>query len=858
MFRKKAEKSSFSGFLIELMDKKYPYLFAFLAAFLIFFKALSYFFPVPLSFQAQLIFCAAILFGYFVLYPLEYIKKRQNIIFLALILIIFLLSIQVRLATVNEEAVYGEKLSSALRYIGLSVSNSDQPYLLAADPHYWHFQSEYAYKIITGEPVPEYDYRRLHPEYLPLKPQAFSYTVAYSYKYFSYFKEMEFYRFLFWLSAVMGALCVIPAFWLGRELHSNTAGLFAAFFIGLTPSYLSRSMGGFLDTDGLIVFLSLLTMAFFISAYKRADSKNPTKPLPLILAALSGLALAMFAFIWGSGFAYMPWLFMGLFGLHFSYMVFLAKGSGIKQKAKNSLSFFKSHFAIYIVLGLVFLAITFPYLGFSPAKEVIAVTTFFQSSKAEGGIFPNVLVSISEAMSVPLMDVVARTHPFVFGLGILGLGMLLVLSLQNIGKDSIFPVTFLLMFIWIAPTLYGSLFSVRFVQLLAIPMGICAGIAVGILFRRAYMLRNYGEGKELFKLVASALIITFMALFFLSRLFTAQDSIYMQADILSNQYGTGITSGWASSMGWLKENTPECTVVATYWDPGYWIASLSERRTIYDGATQNNIRYTAVDDLNGLDCMKDRQGYTITWEAMKEICERRGMHSSVYCPTIHTESPEKLYCVTSRMQDMAGVIYTSEEIRAAKVLETYMGECKDLYFLASNDLIGKSHWWSYFSNWDPEAGRGTAYPYSITYLGGEQDLRLEKGKVLIYDRCPPRSFCPTFIIKITESEGVQSIEPYLLQDGKYYGVKTLVIHYNGTPMQMSFSEFQIPGTLWVDPSMQVVIYMPPQIENSMFTKTFFYGGQGLEYFEPSYAAPDVKLYRFNVEKFREDFEAGLI
>ena len=38
-------------------------------------------------------------------------------------------------------------------------------------------------------------------------------------------------------------------------------------------------------------------------------------------------------------------------------------------------------------------------------------------------------------------------------------------------------------------------------------------------------------------------------------------------------------------MEWVKENTPKDAVIAAWWDYGYWISTLSERKTLADNAT---------------------------------------------------------------------------------------------------------------------------------------------------------------------------------------------------------------------------------------------------------------------------------
>jgi hypothetical protein len=202
------------------------------------------------------------------------------------------------------------------------------------------------------------------------------------------------------------------------------------------------------------------------------------------------------------------------------------------------------------------------------------------------------------------------------------------------------------------------------------------------------------------------------------------------------------------------------------------------------------------------------------------------------------------YCITSRMQDMAGSLYTSDEVKAAKILESYRGDAKEMYFLASNDLIGKSQWWTYFSNWDPEKGQGQYYPYVVSSLTDQKNLILENGTALVYG---------PFYIKITTVNGTEKLDPLLLQNGKYFEVKTLIFYNNGTEVKMTFPDAQVPGTLWVDPSFKAVIYMPPQIEQAMFTRMFFFDGAGFKYFKEVYANSEVKIFKLDVDKLKADY-----
>jgi dolichyl-diphosphooligosaccharide--protein glycosyltransferase len=45
------------------------------------------------------------------------------------------------------------------------------------------------------------------------------------------------------------------------------------------------------------------------------------------------------------------------------------------------------------------------------------------------------------------------------------------------------------------------------------------------------------------------------------------------------------TNDWSDAMQWLRENTPKDAVIASWWDYGYWIGTLAERKTLADNST---------------------------------------------------------------------------------------------------------------------------------------------------------------------------------------------------------------------------------------------------------------------------------
>ena len=52
-----------------------------------------------------------------------------------------------------------------------------------------------------------------------------------------------------------------------------------------------------------------------------------------------------------------------------------------------------------------------------------------------------------------------------------------------------------------------------------------------------------------------------------------------------SSFSNFVSNDWLDAMNWLKENTSEDAVIASWWDYGYWITTLSERTTLVDNAT---------------------------------------------------------------------------------------------------------------------------------------------------------------------------------------------------------------------------------------------------------------------------------
>ncbi len=113
------------------------------------------------------------------------------------------------------------------------------------------------------------------------------------------------------MPAVLGALVVIPVFFIGKEIGGKSCGLISALIAAVLPGqYFSRTTLGFTDHHAAEILLSTLTMMFLLLALSSGRGmtfaslqKNWSNlKRPLLLAALAGVSLGLYIDAWASGF----------------------------------------------------------------------------------------------------------------------------------------------------------------------------------------------------------------------------------------------------------------------------------------------------------------------------------------------------------------------------------------------------------------------------------------------------------------------------------------------------------------------------------------------------------------------------
>ncbi|KAL7024406.1 hypothetical protein ACKWTF_013022 [Chironomus riparius] len=145
------------------------------------------------------------------------------------------------------------------------------------------------------------------------------------------------------LAPIFSGLTAISTYLLTKELWSPGAGLFAASFIAIVPGYISRSVAGSYDNEGIAIFALQFTYYLWVKSVKTGS---------IFWAASAALSYFYMVSAWG-GYVFI----INLIPLHVFVLLIMNRYSH---------RLFTSYTTFYI-LGLIF-SMQIPFVGFQPIR----------------------------------------------------------------------------------------------------------------------------------------------------------------------------------------------------------------------------------------------------------------------------------------------------------------------------------------------------------------------------------------------------------------------------------------------------------------------------------------------------------
>ncbi|XP_048004679.1 dolichyl-diphosphooligosaccharide--protein glycosyltransferase subunit STT3A [Leguminivora glycinivorella] len=437
------------------------------------------------------------------------------------------------------------------------------------------------------------------------------------------------------LAPFFSSLTTIVTYLLTKELKNEGAGLVAAAMIAIVPGYISRSVAGSYDNEGIAIFCMLLTYYFWIKAVNTGT---------LLWATMTALAYFYMVSSWG-GYVFLinliPLHVLALMALgRFSARVYVAYSAlycvGTILSMQISFVGFQpvqssEHMLALGTFGLCQLYAFAQYLRarLSPANfellfkallttllatlgtAVVALTITGKISPWTGRFYS--LLDPSYAKNhIPIIASVSEHQPTSWSSFYFDLQVLVFLfpaglyfCFAKLTDANIFIILYGVLSIYFAGVM------VRLMLVLAPVMCIVSGVAASSLLSlhvkdiepkvEKHDKKKKHENNLVFRSEVGALFVCVLGCLLVSYVFhctwVTSEAYSSPSIVLSARAHDGariIFDDFREAYTWLKMNTPEDAKVMSWWDYGYQITAMANRTVIVDNNTWNNTHISRV------------------------------------------------------------------------------------------------------------------------------------------------------------------------------------------------------------------------------------------------------------------------
>ena len=422
------------------------------------------------------------------------------------------------------------------------------------------------------------------------------------------------YDFTVLFPVVIGSLTTIVIFALVRVIGGTSAGLLASLFFAVCLPIVFRGTIGWFKSEPLGLFYGLLAVYLLLSGIKSYNNK-----ISLAKAAGAGILLAFGLASWGGiQFFIMP------IGIFFLALPFLRKDNNfIIWTSIVFTSIFILVTMSFEKTGIVFASSLSGFFLIGCTAFLVVASLFKKiSGKAQlrnslvilgGAVIAGLVILSSGMINFPAFRYLNAANPFLITTEMLtdsvsehqstsaelsflffsilmvfaGIGVWLIF--QNRINRSVEIKKEMAAFALILGLL-GVYFSSAFIRLEVfggISLIVLASIGASILISKI-LKKHQNQTKAITKISFLAVIVVLLTI----------PMVYPEstnwARYMSGTPPTILNGGthflvstddWTDAMHWLNVKTPEDSVVVAWWDYGYWISALGERKSVSDNAT---------------------------------------------------------------------------------------------------------------------------------------------------------------------------------------------------------------------------------------------------------------------------------
>lgn len=659
------------------------------------------------------------------------------------------------------------------------LDENGKNYMPDIDPYYWYRYSknilDHGYPGDVLKDGKSYDDRQLAPLGRVVSPDLFHpYFLAYFYKFLHFFvPDLTLMRSMFYYPVFVSALCILFVFLIARKIAGNLGGFFAATMMAVNAAFLGRTLFGHADSDAWVVFFPLVVTWLFILTM---DSKNIWKTVGITVFA--GFFTGLYTFAW-SGWWYIFDFLLVTIAAEFIYLALINFG----EIKKNVLSVFGNESIRNVLLvGITYFISTALFVvafsGWQAFRNSFLGPLSFPSIKAPviagSYVWPNVLTTVAELnpgslnsiidsvggsllffiSMVGLALAISRTESFkkfdfayfigtaafygaYFMLVKLGvsisvygfliwvlLPILLRIAIAVYNKDKSYNFNLsILLSLWVVSTIFASIRGIRFTILLAPAFSVAFGVALGKLY--IYSSRILTKEFKVHKAISGSVMIILLLLVLVGPTRGAISSAGSDIPIVND--------AWYNSMQAIEQDSRPDAILTSWWDFGHHFKALSDRRVTFDGTTQTSPAAHWVGQLLMTSDEKEAVGILRTLN-----CGHNSAYSTLFAINNHTTKSLKILneiIVLSKEEARKKLLgYGLDGQQADTVLSYTHCNPPEGYFIASDDMIGKSGVWGHFGSWDFERAdiwqnvRKMPEESAVQYMTNEFNYTKEKAQ----------------------------------------------------------------------------------------------------------------------------------
>ena len=431
-------------------------------------------------------------------------------------------------------------------------------------------------------------------------------TSAFLYQIFGF--GLSLYDFTILFPLIIAALTTLVVFAFVRVLGGTTAGLFAALIFSISVPIFTRGLIGWFKSEPLGIFFACVAMYLFVSGIKFNKGK-----ISFIKLIFGGIFLSLGISAWGgilffvialaAFFIVLPFFNKEKNFLIWAIPVFSTSVILSSLLFERNAEFFIGYAGVALLLPTGFVILTEIIKKFSNETTKLRNSFFLLISITISGIgvvlsgiiplptfrYQNALNPLLVSQDA-LVDSVAEHTTVQLSLSFQLLSVFIVFALIGIwfifSKNKFNLTNDMRVFILVVSFLaiYISSAFVRLELFASFAIIMLGSVGLSILLRNVFSTSKRFPIKILFSIVIISLFITPM-------IFPEKSNWTKWSDFPPTIYNGGSNftklsnEDWLETMNWLKIDTPKDSVVASWWDYGYWITTLGERTSLIDNST---------------------------------------------------------------------------------------------------------------------------------------------------------------------------------------------------------------------------------------------------------------------------------